>query len=553
DSLYKAAVAGGTPQAVTLEERKRMPARTGEYTRDRRRKVFVRDGDVMILDVRTGRQTRLTNTVDEESHPRFLTDERLVTFQRNGNVFLRDLERGTETQVTNLTRDRSPDSTLGEARTYLRDEALHVSDVLAERKRKREDGESLASLLRDPKPKPFHLGRRNPSALNLSPDGRVVTFVLSPSPEDVLRTLVPSYVTEQGFTETLTARPKVGSPPPAQEFFVHVLSTDSVMRVKPDAIVGQDTVGGKARVRPVAWFGPWWSDDGRQAFVQMFSRDNKDRWIVMLDVNRGELGPVIDHQHDEAWIGGPGIRSGSGGGVVGWMPDGKRVYFQSEADGFSHLYVAGSDGTGKRPLTSGRFEVYGLRMSLDKRRWYFTSNELHFGERHLYSMPLEGGPRTRITTVEGRVDAFFSPDEKSIAFLHSFSNRPPELYVMNATPGARGRKVTDSPSREFRSYDWRVPEVLTFRARDGAEVPARLYVPEKPNGAAVIFVHGAGYLQNAHKWWSSYFREYMFHNLLADNGYVVMDIDYRASAGHGRDWRTAIYRHMGGKDLDDNV
>jgi dipeptidyl aminopeptidase/acylaminoacyl peptidase len=69
----------------------------------------------------------------------------------------------------------------------------------------------------------------------------------------------------------------------------------------------------------------------------------------------------------------------------------------------------------------------------------------------------------------------------------------------------------------------------------------------------VIFVHGAGYLQNVHKWWSSYYREYMFHNILADNGYTVLDIDYRASSGYGRDWRTGIYRHMGGKDLSDQV
>jgi dipeptidyl aminopeptidase/acylaminoacyl peptidase len=114
-------------------------------------------------------------------------------------------------------------------------------------------------------------------------------------------------------------------------------------------------------------------------------------------------------------------------------------------------------------------------------------------------------------------------------------------------------QITSSPSEEFRSYDWRSPEVLTFKARDGADVPARLYTPGQSNGAAVIFVHGAGYLQNAHKWWSDYFREYMFHNLLADKGFTVLDMDYRGSAGLGRDWRTAIYRHMGGKDLDDQV
>lgn len=86
-------------------------------------------------------------------------------------------------------------------------------------------------------------------------------------------------------------------------------------------------------------------------------------------------------------------------------------------------------------------------------------------------------------------------------------------------------------------------------------VPARLYRPSdsERSGKAVIFVHGAGYLQNAHRWWSSYSREYMFHNYLVDNGYTVLDIDYRGSAGYGREWRTAIYRHMGGRDLEDHV
>jgi dipeptidyl aminopeptidase/acylaminoacyl peptidase len=66
-------------------------------------------------------------------------------------------------------------------------------------------------------------------------------------------------------------------------------------------------------------------------------------------------------------------------------------------------------------------------------------------------------------------------------------------------------------------------------------------------------VHGAGYLQNVHRWWSSYYREFMFHNFLADNGFTVLDVDYRGSQGYGRDWRTGIYRHMGGKDLSDQV
>jgi len=152
-----------------------------------------------------------------------------------------------------------------------------------------------------------------------------------------------------------------------------------------------------------------------------------------------------------------------------------------------------------------------------------------------------------------------SPDDSTIGFVYSYSNKPPEIYVMANEPGAPAHQLTTTPTAEWRAFKWADPQLVTYKARDGAEVYARLYTPEMigakrdPGGAAVVFVHGAGYAQNAHKYWASYFREYMFHNLLASQGYVVLDPDYRASAGYGRDWRTAIYRHMGGKDLDDVV
>ena len=85
-------------------------------------------------------------------------------------------------------------------------------------------------------------------------------------------------------------------------------------------------------------------------------------------------------------------------------------------------------------------------------------------------------------------------------------------------------------------------------------IHARLYLPSEDAAGprpAVVFVHGAGYLQNAHQGWSSYFREFMFHTLLTRRGYVVLDMDFRASAGYGRDWRTAIYRQMGTPELED--
>jgi dipeptidyl aminopeptidase/acylaminoacyl peptidase len=187
--------------------------------------------------------------------------------------------------------------------------------------------------------------------------------------------------------------------------------------------------------------------------------------------------------------------------------------------------------------------------------FYLHTNEGDFGQVHFYALDLAHGTRTALTSAEGRQDVVLSPDEKTMAVLHSTANHPPELYLQPNRVGAAARQVTEGTTAEFRSYAWTKPEIVMIPARDGVGVPGRLYRPlgVPSNHAAVVFVHGAGYLQNVHKWWSSYAREYMFHHLLASRGYTVLDLDYRGSAGYGRVWRTAIYRYMGGTDLDDQI
>jgi dipeptidyl aminopeptidase/acylaminoacyl peptidase len=172
-------------------------------------------------------------------------------------------------------------------------------------------------------------------------------------------------------------------------------------------------------------------------------------------------------------------------------------------------------------------------------------------------MNVTGGARERLTTRPGSHAAVASPDEQWLANVHSAANKPPELYVMRNRASAEMAQLTTSPTTEWRAHQWIAPEIIWITASDGVRVPARIYRPKdvgaQPNGAGAIFVHGAGYLHNVHNYWSNYSREYMFNHLLASRGYVVLDIDYRGSAGYGRDWRTAIYRYMGGRDLQDQV
>jgi dipeptidyl aminopeptidase/acylaminoacyl peptidase len=109
---------------------------------------------------------------------------------------------------------------------------------------------------------------------------------------------------------------------------------------------------------------------------------------------------------------------------------------------------------------------------------------------------------------------------------------------------------------------WVEPSYLRMPSSHQADpIHARFYAPRSPQRLrgpdgkvpAVIFIHGAGYLQNAHQGWSNYFREFMFHTWLSDNGYAVLDLDYRGSAGYGSAWRQAIYRRMGTPETEDLV
>ncbi len=571
DSLYRMSLKSLRAEKVPLPEIQNIPPAGGVYSRDYRYKLFERDGDIFLYDVKRKRLQQITRTAERESNPTFSLDESAVIFQRGWNLFRWDRKSGQITQLVEFKKGKKPDpepKPKTEQEKFLRQEELSLFQVLKKRKERRDRRRKAREQIKSG-PSTIYVGKASVQIPRLSPDGKYITLRLFERNPNAKRTLVPNYVTESGFTETIPARTKVGAPQGTSKFAFVDLERDTLIIIKPDSLPGIFEVPpytvppkkqnakkkkspDKPKPRPVTFHGPYWSPDGRRAFVVVTSDDNKDRWLALLHLPSGQLEP-FEHQHDEAWIGGPNIIGWGRPGRVGWMPDNRRIWFCSEETGYSHLYVYDVITRKKTALTQGEFEIYNPFLSRNKKYWYFHANKEHPGERHFYRMPANGGNMVKLTSLPGRNDVVLSPDEKNLLIRRSFSNQPPELYLQKNAPGARARQLTESTTEEWRSYRWRIPEIVRIPARDGAKPYARLYRPEKPNGAAVIFVHGAGYLQNAHKWWSSYFREYMFHNLLADRGYYVLDIDYRGSAGYGRDWRTAIYRHMGGKDLDDQI
>jgi dipeptidyl aminopeptidase/acylaminoacyl peptidase len=570
---------GGGLRKLSDEEKKDAPPPNGDRTRDKRRIVYAEEGDIWLWDAATGKRRALTQTNDTESSPHFTFDERRVTYVRGNNVFAVDLASGETRQLTNVAgpEDKGPNVTLWydkdkkgtESQEYVKKEERELLDIVARRARKREEEE--AKRKREHPLKPFKLAKgQSVTDARLTPDGKYVVAVVSSEPEKGKRTIVPNYVTESAYTETIPSREKVGDVQQSARIAVLSEANGDVawfehgMTVTPPAAPPQPLVTGspqeregrssaqkteksegtqresaKANEREVALRMPVWSEDGKHAFIEVRSTDNKDAWIMAFDP-AAPKGRTLVSMHDDAWM-----RWVERALEPGWADD-DTIFYTSEASGFMHLYTVPFAGGAPKQLTSGSWEVDSVELSDDRKWFYLITSEASPFERQLYRMPVAGGAHTKLTPMTGDNEAVVSPDGGAVANVYSYTNKPPELYI-------DAKRITTSPAPEFASYPWLDVPIVRIPARDKAELPARLYAPAQPNGAAVIFVHGAGYLQNVTRSWSSYYREYMFHHILMARGYTVLDVDYRASRGYGRAWRTAIYRHMGGVDLDDQV
>ena len=593
---------GGGLRKMTDEEARTLdvvPA--GRFDRARRRVLASESGDVVLYDVATGARRLVTRTSAAETNPRWARNDTAITFIRDGNLFLVSLDATDQAAFIQLTdivaADQAggapaagrgagvgrggvrgggagaqaaqsvppPPTTETAAQRILREEQLQLIDHL-----KREAEQAAGRGGRGgPAPEPIArvplTARQTLADLQLSSDERYAWIGVIERPDGAARNQdVPNYVTTSAYPEMIPGRTNVGDAQSRRLLGVLDLKT-----AKTDWLDASSFAGVERKAKPgdpdtpriVDWGLPDTSDDGSQSIVTVRSQDNKDRWFVKVDPETGKAR-VIDNLHDDAWVRELSLGGATGDAGVVWLPDNKRVLFLSEQSGWMHVYSM--DVTAATPqakaLTTGRWEVTAARLSKDRKTVFLTTNEVHPGERQFYTMPVDGGAMARMTTMTGSNDATVSPDEKSIALVFSYSNKPPELYLLPFQPGAAATQVTTTPTAEFLAFKWIDPKVITYRTRDNVEVYARLFTPEMIGAQrdskrpAVVFVHGAGYLQEAHKYWStSYYRENMFCNLLASRGYVVLDPDYRASAGYGRDWRTAIYEHMGGKDLEDVV
>ena len=567
---WQQAIEGGAAARVDGAARAGLDAPDPVYDAQRARMAFVRNGDVFVRDLRAGTLTQVTRSNDDDALPQWSSDGGLVW--RVGNDWYRWTAADGVRQAAIVKAENAPDTTPEE--DALRTRQLRLIDTLREDRARRDAARAQADAWRaaDPTraPAPAYLG--DDVAISdsaLSPDGRWLLVATTAKGADAGRAgKLPKYVTESGYEEFEEAHTRVGrnAPLPQALWLVDVaagtprrLSFDTLPGIKDDPLAalrsaaGQDPLKGNRDVRietDADGSGPaiHWSGDSRNVAVLVRAVDNKDRWIATVDTSNASL-QARHHLHDDAWI-------NWNFNDFGWMPDNRTLWYLSEESGWSQLYALDVDGDARaRQLTSGRWEASQPRPSADGRRFYFLCNRQRPIDYDVCSVPADGGEVRELTALRGVEGFVLSPDGSRLLLRHSAAWLPPQLAVVDAD-GGEVRELTDTRKPAFRAIDWLRPQTVQVPSQHGAgTLWGKFYGPARMEPGkrypVVMFVHGAGYLQNAESRWPDYFREQMFHDLLVQQGYIVLDLDYRGSEGYGRDWRTAIYRNMGHPELDD--
>ncbi|MBA5605845.1 S9 family peptidase [Duganella sp. FT3S] len=556
----------GAPAMVDDQQLAGIDSPAMVYNRDHTRAIMLRNGDLFERDLRTGALVQIVRGSTPAAAPQYAADGAHVQFRLGQDWYSWSRAERLVTPVAQLRTLKDPDAK--PEPDALRALQLRLLSTVARQKQEREQEreQDLARRRADATraPLPVYLGDKvELSGSALSPDGRHLLVVTTPrdgakAPRDKMA----RFVTESGYEEAVDQRQRVAHDGPVPQTLKLVdLATRSVRDLPYDSLPGIATdplaalraaqqlpaLKGNRPVRVDPDDGVLqWSADGSRAAVMVRAIDNKDRWIATVDLARATLASV-HRLTDPAWI-------NYRGNHFGWLPDNSTLWYQSEESGYSHLYTLPAGGQ-PRALTAGAWEASQPEWTADGSQVYFMCNPKLPGTYEVCASSVKDGALRTLTTLGGVENFALSPDGRQLLLRYSASYLPPQLATMPATGGAP-TVLTDTRTADFKARNWIAPQLVAVPSTHGAApIWAKLYRPARLEAGKrypiVMFVHGAGYLQNVSQRYPLYFREQMFHNLLVEKGYIVLDMDYRASEGYGRAWRTAIYRQMGHPELED--
>ena len=451
--------------------------------------------DLYYYDITGRRASRLTTAAGAEEEATFSPDGRSVAFVRANNLIVVDIASQRERAIT---RDGSAEILNGKL-DWLYQEEIY--------------------------------GRGRFRAYWWSPDSTSVAFLQlneRPVPEYTVVNHLP-YRPELEVTDY----PKAGDPNPTVRLGIGRLAGGDPRWVDVDAYARSEFL-----IVNVDW-----TPDSKYIVNQVQDREQTWLDLNLADASSGRMRRVL-RETTKAWV--------SENGNPIWLRDGSFLW-ASERNGFKHLYHYAVDGTLRRQVTNGRWEVRTI-YGVDETNGvvYFSTPELRAIDTNIYRGRLDGSGMTRVSQVDGTHRAIFNPGFTRYVDFWSEVMTPTQVRLHRAD-GSEVRTIEANPVRSHREYALSKPEFVEVKARDGFVMDAILIKPPDFNPARRYPVYQFTYAgptaaEARNRWGGS---QFMFHQLLAQHGVVVWILDNRSASGKGAEAQWPVYGRLGEMELQD--
>ncbi len=287
-----------------------------------------------------------------------------------------------------------------------------------------------------------------------------------------------------------------------------------------------------------------WLTDAKHIAIQHLNRTQTTLDLLIADVATGKTRTVLS-ENDSNWI--------NVSDDFTLLKDGKRFLWSSERSGYRHLYLFDLEGKQLAQLTRGEWEVSAVD-AIDEAKGlvYFTATQKSPLERHLYRVALDGTGFTRITKDEGTHATVFA--HNAAAFYDTYSNAatPPRQDLYRAD-GTRIAAINENKIAEVADYHLSPMEFITVKSRDGVELNASIIKPPDFNPTkkypVLVYTYGGPHAQVVRNAWGG--ANFLWHQLMAQKGYIIFSLDNRGSAGRGHAFETPLHFRMGAQELSD--
>ncbi|MFV0476557.1 MAG: prolyl oligopeptidase family serine peptidase [Parahaliea sp.] len=591
--LYRQPLVGGDAERIDPTEPPHDGGSNTVYSHTGHWQAWLWEGDIYLKQSASGEVQRLTRSTAKESQLLFSSDGSRLLFEREAQFHAYSLTTKTLQQITDLRLQDDPETEPGF--DSLRAHQLRkYTTVVETRRRNKISAQQQARRARQAST--IYLGTTYKVLQRaIAPGADYLALVVSNADTDTSegrKASMPNYVTADGYIAVREVRTRVGRDIQAPQKLllvnlnnseIHTVDLTSLPAIDKDPLTalrksalewhvdhGADREQVEAAlkapdIRSLSIHQLIWSADGKNLAIQFIANDFKDRWLATLTPADSHTQLRLQHHlTDSAWINWEY-------NDFGWLPDSKTLWYLSEESGYAHFYLKQIDERKARQLSRGNFVVREPKIDRNGRYAYVVANRTHPGNYQIYRIALssdglasdglvsDGSAYSKleqISHLDGVSSFVLSPEGDRLLILRSYIDRHADLYIGSSNGSGPVRQLTHTVSKRYADIDWTVPDIIEVpSSHTDRPIYSKLYLPKNYDATkswpAVMFVHGAGYTQNAHLGWPYYFREFMFHTLLTEAGYIVLDMDYRASKGYGRNWRTAIYRNMGHPELED--